>query len=246
MSAPGIVPASQPAPPLIPGPAVRAVIWHPQRIIGLALIEGLRSQKAIAAGFLAADVDTALGAGLGADVVLVAAHDVPDDEQRDLIEALHHRRRDTPVLAMRSKASVDAVVGDLLRGARGTLCLTDDLAESAAAIRAAMRGLVVIPAGVQAGVVAALSDRARNRRLADDVLARLTEREITVLEFLVDGAKVPQIAAKLGVSTNTVRTYLQRLRAKLDAHSQLQLAAIGRDLLASRDSVSAYRSRAAS
>jgi DNA-binding CsgD family transcriptional regulator len=31
---------------------------------------------------------------------------------------------------------------------------------------------------------------------------------------------------------NTVRTYLQRLRHKLDARTQLQLAAIGRDLLA--------------
>lgn len=244
MALAGIASGASVASPAASGPTVRAVIWHPQRLIGLAVIEGLRAQKAIAAGFLAADVDTALGAGLNADVVLVAAQDVPDEEQRDLIEALHHRRRDTPVLALRSKVTVAGVVEDLLRGARGTVCLTGDLPESAAAIRAAMRGMVVIPAAVQAGVVAALSDRARDRRIADSVLSRLTDREITVLEFLVDGAKVPQIAAKLGVSANTVRTYLQRLRTKLDAHSQLQLAAIGRDLLSSRDS--AHRGRAAS
>lgn len=249
MSLPGIAPIAPAARPAPTWAGARAVIWHPQRIIGLALIEGLRAHRAVAAGLLASDVDAALAAGLRADVVLVAAPDVPGEEQRDLIEALHHRRRNTPVLAMRSSASVEAVVQDLLRGARGTLCLTGDLAESAAAIRAAMRGLVVIPADLQAGVVAALSDRARDRRLADDVLSRLTDREITVLEFLVDGAKAPSIAAALAVSTNTIRTYLQRLRAKLDAHSQLQLAAIGRELLASRDSAAesaAHRGRAAS
>lgn len=227
------------------GTAVRAVVWHPQRIIGLALIEGLRTQHVIASGFLAGDIDTALGAGIGADVILVAAPDVPEDEQRDLIEALHYRGHETPVLVMRAKVSIEAVVEDLLRGSRGTLSLADGLAESAAAIRSAIRGLVVIPNGAQAGVVAALSDRARDRQEADGVLARLTDRETTVLQFLVDGAKVPQIAAALSVSANTVRTYLQRLRGKLDAHSQLQLAAIGRDLLAGRESA-ARRARVAS
>jgi len=134
-------------------------------------------------------------------------------------------------VTLRSKVSVSAVVDDLLLGTRGTISLSDPLSEAAAGIHAATKGLLVIPTSVQAGVVSALSERARDRSAANEVLASLTPRERTVLEYLVHGLTVPHISKKLAVSTNTVRTYLHRLRAKLDARTQLQLAAIGRDLL---------------
>jgi DNA-binding NarL/FixJ family response regulator len=207
------------------------VVWHPQRLIGLALLEGLRAQGAIGSGYLAVDVEAALGAGLNADIVLVASRDVVRDEFLDLIEALHYRRHDVPVLSMRSLVTVDVVVEDLLLGARGTLWLRDSLSETVAGVLAATRGLLVLPPSVQAGVISALSARARGRLAANEVLASLTARERTVLEHLVNGMTVPHIARKLSVSTNTVRTYLHRLRAKLDARTQLQLAARGRELL---------------
>ena len=65
------------------------------------------------------------------------------------------------------------------------------------------------------------------RLLADggpdtDDLAELTPREREVLRCMVDGLKRTEIAERLGLSANTVRTHTQNLLAKLDAHSALE------------------------
>ena len=55
--------------------------------------------------------------------------------------------------------------------------------------------------------------------------AQLTTREREVLQLLAEGASSPQIAARLGVSPNTVRTHVQGILSKLQLHSRLEAAA---------------------
>ena len=50
-------------------------------------------------------------------------------------------------------------------------------------------------------------------------LAHLAPRECQVLSGLVGGRSYKQIAADLGVSIDTVRTYIRSLYRKLDVHS---------------------------
>lgn len=59
---------------------------------------------------------------------------------------------------------------------------------------------------------------------ADDASARvhLTNREREVLSLLAEGLDVQRIAARLGITVMTCRTYLRNLMGKLDAHSQLE------------------------
>jgi DNA-binding NarL/FixJ family response regulator len=57
----------------------------------------------------------------------------------------------------------------------------------------------------------------------------LTNRELEVLRGLVDGLPTTEIAGRLGMSVNTVRTHVQRLLGKLGAHTRLQAAAIAVD-----------------
>src|SRR2546429_1192493 len=58
-------------------------------------------------------------------------------------------------------------------------------------------------------------------------LTALTPRECDVLQCLVDGLSRAEIARRLHVSTNTVRTHTQNLAAKLGAHSTLESVALG-------------------
>lgn len=53
----------------------------------------------------------------------------------------------------------------------------------------------------------------------------LTERERDVLAGIEGGLSTKEIATRLGITTNTVRTHAQRLMSKLDVHSRLQAAA---------------------
>lgn len=59
-----------------------------------------------------------------------------------------------------------------------------------------------------------------------ELLARqLTPREVEVLQLLAEGAAGPDIAERLAVSPNTVRTHVQGILSKLQVHSRLEAAA---------------------
>jgi LuxR family maltose regulon positive regulatory protein len=58
----------------------------------------------------------------------------------------------------------------------------------------------------------------------------LSEAELRVLRYLPSNLKAPEIAAELFVSTNTVRTHLRHIYAKLDAHSRSEAVARAREL----------------
>jgi LuxR family transcriptional regulator, maltose regulon positive regulatory protein len=58
----------------------------------------------------------------------------------------------------------------------------------------------------------------------------LSEAELRVARFLPSNLKSPEIAAELFVSTNTVRTHLRHIYAKLGAHSRGEAVARAREL----------------
>jgi DNA-binding NarL/FixJ family response regulator len=57
-------------------------------------------------------------------------------------------------------------------------------------------------------------------------VGRLSPREREVLELLVDGLQGPEIAARLFLSLETVRTHIRNAVAKLDAQTRVQAAAM--------------------
>ncbi len=58
----------------------------------------------------------------------------------------------------------------------------------------------------------------------------LTARELEVLQLLGDGLGTQQLATGLGVSRATVRNHVQRLLAKMGAHTRLEAVVRGRRL----------------
>ena len=61
-------------------------------------------------------------------------------------------------------------------------------------------------------------------------VARLSQREATVLGLLADGQRVTEIGVRLGVSEATVRSQVKSVRRKLQVDSQLGAVAIARRL----------------
>jgi LuxR family transcriptional regulator, maltose regulon positive regulatory protein len=58
----------------------------------------------------------------------------------------------------------------------------------------------------------------------------LSDAELRVVRFLPSNLKASEIAAELFVSTNTVRTHLRHIYAKLDAHGRAEAVARAREL----------------
>lgn len=86
-----------------------------------------------------------------------------------------------------------------------------------------------VPTDVELVVVARLASRGRALRDAGPSIAAdrpaLTHREQEILSLLADGLGNKQIAARLGISTSTVKTHLELLYEKLDAASRTEAVA---------------------
>jgi LuxR family transcriptional regulator, maltose regulon positive regulatory protein len=61
-------------------------------------------------------------------------------------------------------------------------------------------------------------------------IEELSEAELRVVRYLPSNLKVPEIAAELFVSANTVRTHLRHIYAKLDVHNRSAAVASAREL----------------
>ena len=109
----------------------------------------------------------------------------------------------------------------------------------AEALRAHPGFEVVVVTGQEAGlpsavdvIVEARPSRERpvpvRRAGADNgIEPTLTNRELEILALLADGLGNKQIAARLGISTNTVKTHLELLFDKLDVSSRAEAVARG-------------------
>ncbi|MFC4072496.1 response regulator [Actinoplanes subglobosus] len=132
--------------------------------------------------------------------------------------------RDIAILMLTTFDTDDEVLGAMHAGADGYL-LKDTAPEPLRyAVRAAARGEPVLSPGVTRQVMAHAV--ATPRPVADPRLDRLTARELQVLAALADGDDNASVARALSLSPETVRTYVHRILAKLEAASRAQLVAI--------------------
>ena len=98
-------------------------------------------------------------------------------------------------------------------------------------IYAVQRGWTYLPPDTIGPVLRLLIDQDDDRRHTDAVIAALTPREREVLFHLANGRCRRDVAEMLHVSSNTVRTHLQNLMAKLGVHSSLEAVAWARSRL---------------
>ena len=76
----------------------------------------------------------------------------------------------------------------------------------------------------------ALAGRAAPRRGSAPLLEQLSDAELRVLGYLPSNLTAAAIASELVVSTNTVRTHMRHIYAKLGAHSRSEAVARAREL----------------
>jgi len=126
----------------------------------------------------------------------------------------------TRVVMLTAVDSVESVVDALIAGARAWLPKTVDTAHLVRVIRGVYAGDIWIEPALLGKVMPMLLARALSS--APDPLAVLTVREHEVLDCMVEGLPRTEIAERLHMSGNTVRTHTQNLIGKLGTHSSLE------------------------
>ena len=87
----------------------------------------------------------------------------------------------------------------------------------------------VVESNAKTDVILSVQEAAGEGMVSRDVVDHvlLTGREREILGLLADGMGNKQIAARLGISANTVKTHLELLFDKLDVSSRAEAVATG-------------------
>jgi DNA-binding NarL/FixJ family response regulator len=152
--------------------------------------------------------------------VAILDYTLGDGTGTDLAERLQQLSPKTRVIILTAGQSIEAVVDGLTAGVRAWLPKTVDTAHLVNVIRGVHAGEMWVAPALLGAVMPVLL--ARSLPPAPDLFAVLTQREREVLDCMVAGLGRDEIATKLGVSGNTVRTHTQNLIGKLGVHSSLQ------------------------
>ena len=164
-----------------------------------------------------------LRAGRHADIVLLDA-DLADDASIALCEEL--TRFGSSVVMLSNSSGAERIVAAIRAGASAWVRKDESFDHLLRVLRGTVRGETWLPP-TEMGTVLRLLMRAQKQRNEDDsLLAALTPREREVLACLVDGDGRRDVAERLYLSSNTVRTHLQNLMAKLGVHSTLEAVAL--------------------
>lgn len=146
------------------------------------------------------------------------------------VEAGAQILRDHPgikVVALTALSEPNAVRDAIASGFSGYLTKDTQAEAFVHALQGVMDGQIVVPQKLGRGAVSPNGTNGGGGTPTNaGLLARqLTPRELEVLQLLAQGAASPEIAQRLGVSPNTVRTHVQCILTKLQVHSRLEAAA---------------------
>jgi DNA-binding NarL/FixJ family response regulator len=168
--------------------------------------------------------------GRSADVILLDA-DLPDQSAIAFCSEII-QGPDPPRIIMLSVASEpERIVAAVRAGAAAWIRKDESIDHLLSVIRGVVRGESWLPPRELGVVLHMLIENQEHRRDSDDLLAALTPRERDVLYLLVEGAGRNEVAKRLQLSANTVRTHLQSIMSKFGVHSTLEVVALARPRL---------------
>ena len=165
--------------------------------------------------------------------VVVMDYRLPDGTGAQAGEKIRSQRPSPRLVFVSGDDSEDALLSAVRVGACGFLPKSRASADVVAAVRKAAEGEMLIPAAQLAGLLTRVHQRAREEQERSQLRSQFTPREHEVLMLMAQGLDNKAIARELGLTLNTVRSYVQDILEKLDAHSKLEAvaAAARHDLL---------------
>jgi len=147
------------------------------------------------------------------DVILMDIH-MPGQTGIQAVQKLQPKFAHIEVLMLTVFDDDDSVFNALKSGATGYLLKKTPPAEILTAIRQVYEGGSPMSPAIARKVLLSLQPAQETPEVA-----RLTLRERQVLNLLAQGLSYKLVAAEVGISLETVRTYIKRIYEKLQVHS---------------------------
>jgi DNA-binding NarL/FixJ family response regulator len=199
----------------LPAPTVLLVDDH--QIFGELLGDALTANGMAVVGLCGTLAEALDAVAAALPDVVILDHNLPAGSGAGGVAALKRRAPRTRVLMLTAAEQHSVLQEAMDAGCDGFITKRNSVAAVIAAVGDVLRGGTPISPDVAGGLVGR-----RSRSVGGD----LTRREADVLQLVGAGLSNQDIAGELRISVNTVRNHVQRVLAKLDAHSKLEAVAI--------------------
>lgn len=203
-----------------PSDPVRVAVLHSQR----AWVEALEQLVGVGLGLTVTVAHTSPEWVHGAvergevDVVLLGLDGTFGPQH---VQALRALKPQPDVIVISDQDDADLVVATVRAGAAGWLRPTATSRELEQMVQGVVRGEAWLPPDLTAVVLEHLLKGEQQRTASVDALSELSPRELEVLECLAQGMSRADIAERYTLSPHTVRTHINHILRKLDAHTTL-------------------------
>lgn len=157
----------------------------------------------------------------GVDVAIIDL-DLDDGNGMQLIPALRQANMLGTVLVVTAHANRVQMAHAIERGASAVLHKSASIAEIVDAVRRLSMGETLVSPEEVIELLQLASRRREEDRAAEAKIASLTARERDVLAELAGGLSDKEIAQRLGIGGETVRTHMVKILSKLGVSSRLQ------------------------
>jgi DNA-binding NarL/FixJ family response regulator len=221
--------------PTLPGDgAVNILVVAENQILADVLAMRLREQPQVGVVGVARSVEDARAVALEIrPAVMLIDGDGRDDSPQQLIAELPETAVRPAVLMLSDSREPGTIVTAFESGVRGWVTTEESFASLWEAIREVRDGHMVLSPWVVEPVIGRLVEALRNEESLSsrrDFVANVSPREYEVLRCLVQGLNTKEVAARLYLSVNTVRTHVQHLLRHADEHTTVALVAAAREL----------------
>jgi len=163
------------------------------------------------------------------DVLLVDYH-MPGMSGLEVIQQLREAGEETTVVVLTADTGEAVMAEAIAAGAAGYITKQQALSEVVQAVRTASEGEPVVPPFMIPRILSHFHHQQQREQQAEMLKARLSAREIEILEQLARGKSNDAISEIFVLSPNTVRTHIQNVIKKMGVHSKLEATTLALQL----------------
>jgi two-component system nitrate/nitrite response regulator NarL len=213
------------------GTQIAVLLVDDHRVFAEVLAMRLRGERGIGEVEIAFSIGTARAMAnlIHPDVVLLD-YDLAGESGLDLIAQLEEQGKRPPVVMVSAGHDPRLIVEALERGAEAWVPKDAGFDVLLGAVAEVLRGHLYLPPEALRSVVERLVEQAHGPTTPEhSFVDDLSSRELEVLRCLVSGMTRVEVAQRLFISTNTVRTHVQNVLKAAELHSTLALVAAARE-----------------
>jgi len=197
-------------------------------LIQMGLVALIKRQEGLKLATARRSEPGVLGRGQRPDVILL---DEGSSEGRpeEIIRGLQSSYREARLIVMGMIPSQSDILGLARLGVCGFVLKDASIRELVATIGSVAAGQKVLPASLTASLFCQIVDDAHRKCAAPLADVKMTTREREIVDLIAGGLSNKEIAKRLCIATDTVKSHVHNILEKLSLRSRVEVAVRARD-----------------